>query len=460
MPKIHPKPDLARDLATRMSADERKLLRHAVGCPACRDLLLDLLDSDAGDGTLARVLAWPTGRDGRDTGRDSGHDYGVAIDCVIARTHGRLAGILREQAEAPALVDEILRQPAARREVLVRNRRSFWSLPVADQLLKASRERAYGDPEAGEELATLALAVVARVPLDVGLQLLSDTRARCHLAIGNARRIASDLRGAEEALVEAEHHLHEGSRDRLERARFYQYRASLRSAQRRFGEAASLLDRATAIYRRAGETHLAGEAIVARAFVEKELGSPERAIELLREAHRLIDTGLEPRLALCVQHNLIDWLTDAGRALEAQGLMAKSGEIYRRFDDPPLRLKRLWVQGKIARGLGQLEDAARLLARVREGWIELGIGYEAALAALDLAGVSAQLGRTSEVKRLAEEMLPIFRSRDVHREAIAALIVFQRAAADEHATLALVEELSTYLRKAASQPGLSFEPRR
>ena len=57
-------------------------------------------------------------------------------------------------------------------------------------------------------------------------------------------------------------------------------------------------------------------------------------------------------------------------------------------------------------------------------------------------------------------MLPIFRSRDVHREAIAALIVFQRAAASEQATQALVEELAAYLRRAAHQPGLPFEPPR
>jgi tetratricopeptide (TPR) repeat protein len=457
MPKIHPKPDFARDLATRMSEDERKLLRHAVECPACRELFLDLLDADEDAGPLGRVLAWP----GAARELDSDLDYSAAIDCVLARTHGRLAVILREQAEAPALVAEILCQPPARRPVLVRNRERLRSLPVADHLLRVSRERAYGDPEAGEELAGLALEVVGLlVPAEVGPSLLADTRARCYLAIGNARRIASDLRGADEALALAERHLREGSRDRLERARLYQYRASLRSAQRRLGEAAGLLDRAIVIYRRAGETHLAGEAILSRAFVEKELGTPERAIELLREARRLIDPSLEPRLLLCVQHNLIDWLTDAGRVLEAQGLMAKSGDIYRRFDDPPLRLKRLWVQGKIARGLGQLKDAARLLGRVREGWIELGIGYEAALAALDLAGVSAQLGRTAEVKRLAAEMLPIFRSRDVQREAIAALIVFQGAAADEHASLALVEELSIYLRKAAGQPGLSFEPAR
>lgn len=453
MPKIHPRPDFARDLTARMSAEERKLLRHAVGCPACRDLLLDLLESGESRGTLARVLAWPAAE------RDP--DYTAAIDCVLARTQGRLAAVLREQSAAPAQVAEILRHPPARRAVLVRNSERFWSLAVADQLLRASREQAYGAPEVGEELAALAAEIALRLtPEAVGTQLLADTRARCQLAIGNARRIAGDLRGADEAFAAAEELLREGSRDRLERARLYQYRASLRLAQRRFGEAAGLLDRTIGIYRHAGELHLAGEAIVARAFAEKEVGFPERAIELLREASRLIEPAADPRLTLCVHHNLIDWLTDTGRALEAQGLMARSGEIYRRFSDAPTRLRRLWVQGKIARGLGQLEDAARLFAQVREGWIELGIGYEAAVAALDLAGVSAQLGRTAEVKRLAEEMLPIFRSRDIHREAIAALLIFQRAAADEQATLSLVEELSTYLKKAANQPGLPFEPRR
>jgi tetratricopeptide (TPR) repeat protein len=457
MPTIHPRPDLARELATRMSADERKLLRHAVECPACRELFIDVLETGKTKGTLARVLVWP----GASRERSRACDYTEAIDSVFARTQGRLAGILREQAEAPARVAEILRHPPVRRGVLVCNSERFWSLAVVDQLLRASREEAYGSPEAGEEIALLAMEVLRRLEAEeVGALLLADARARTELAIGNARRIASDLGGAEEAFVRAEGHLRLGTRDRLERARLNQYRASLRLAQRRFREAASLLDRAVAIYRRAGELQLAGEAIVARAFVEKEIGFPAKAIDLLREASRMIEPAFDPRLTLCIHHNLIDWLTDAGRSLEAQGLMARSGDVYRRFDDAPTRLRRLWVQGKIARGLGQLEDAARLFASVREGWIELGVGYEAAMAALDLAGISAQLGRAAEVKRLAEEMLPIFRSRDIQREAIAALILFQSAATDEQATQSLLEVLSTYLRQSAHPPGLPFEPRR
>ncbi len=454
MPIIHPRPDLARELTTRMSEEERKLLRHAVECPACRGLFLGFLEAEKDQGTRGRVLLWPIGGSRE-------RDYTEAIDCVLARTQGRFAGIRREQAEAPARVAEILRHPPARRGVLVQNSERFWSLAVVDQLLRASREEASGSPQAGEEIALLAGEVLDRLEVEeVGALLLADARARCQLAIGNARRIACDLRGAEEAFARAEEHLRQGSRDRLERARLHQYRASLRLAQRRFGEAASLLDRAIAVYRRAGEAQWAGEAIVARAFAEKEIGFPERAIELLREARRLIEPAADPRLALCVHHNLIDWLTDAGRALEAQRLMARSADVYRRFDDPPTVLRRLWVQGKIARGLGQLEESARLFSRVREGWIELGIGYEAAVAALDLAGVAAQLGRTAEVKRLAEEMLPIFRSRDIQREAIAALIMFQGAADDERATLSLVDALSSYLRRSAGEVGLPFEPRR
>jgi hypothetical protein len=56
-------------------------------------------------------------------------------------------------------------------------------------------------------------------------------------------------------------------------------------------------------------------------------------------------------------------------------------------------------------------------------------------------------------------MLPIFRSLEVHREAMAALIVFQQAAEEERATLGLVEEIAAYLRRAARDPGLPFEPR-
>ena len=47
---------------------------------------------------------------------------------------------------------------------------------------------------------------------------------------------------------------------------------------------------------------------------------------------------------------------------------------------------------------------------------------------LDLAVLYLRLGRRAEVRRLAEEILPLFKAQDVHREALAALTLFQEAA--------------------------------
>jgi enoyl-CoA hydratase/carnithine racemase len=57
---------------------------------------------------------------------------------------------------------------------------------------------------------------------------------------------------------------------------------------------------------------------------------------------------------------------------------------------------------------------------------------------------------------LAAEILPVFQSREVYREAAAALIVFQRAAEMEQLTLGLVDEVGTYLREARNDPHLRF----
>jgi hypothetical protein len=53
-------------------------------------------------------------------------------------------------------------------------------------------------------------------------------------------------------------------------------------------------------------------------------------------------------------------------------------------------------------------------------------------------------------------MLPVFRSRDVPREALAALIVFQQAAEMEQLTLGLVEEVASYLKRARTDSSLRF----
>ncbi|HSF39357.1 MAG TPA: hypothetical protein VLT87_06145 [Thermoanaerobaculia bacterium] len=408
MPKNYSKPEILRGLIEQL--------------PVYRTPSPESLRLEAGSNG-ARILPW----------RFPESDYGRTVDAVLARFRPRIASAAQEQAEAPALLAELLRQTPERRMMLVRNSGRFRSLALCALLLETSRQEGYKDPMEGERLADLVLVLAHRLdPEWYGARVLEDVRSRCFMLIGNARRVASDLWGAEEAFRTAESHLRQGTGDRLERARLLFLRACLRRAQRRLPEAARLFKRAAAVFLAAGEAHPAAEAIIGLALAHRYQGEPEEAIRLLREADRLVDAGVDERLHLYVRYNLIVSLTEAGHSWEAEVLLGRSRE-FDEFPDPAARISLLWLEAKIALGLGKLLRAARLLVRARDRYVAWGDGYRAALVNLDLAEVCARLGRVNATKRLAGEVIPIFLSLGVVREALAARIVFQQATAAERA---------------------------
>jgi hypothetical protein len=77
--------------------------------------------------------------------------------------------------------------------------------------------------------------------------------------------------------------------------------------------------------------------------------------------------------------------------------------------------------------------------------------------ARSLSLVYFRQSRTAELRALAEEMHAVFASEDVHREAVAALLLFQEAARCEAVTAELVEEISAYLKRARGNPTMRFQ---
>jgi hypothetical protein len=55
-------------------------------------------------------------------------------------------------------------------------------------------------------------------------------------------------------------------------------------------------------------------------------------------------------------------------------------------------------------------------------------------------------------------MVPIFASRQIHREALAALAFLQQAVEAERAGVEVVERVADYLRRARYAPDLVFKP--
>ncbi|HEX3557122.1 MAG TPA: hypothetical protein VIA62_28180 [Thermoanaerobaculia bacterium] len=97
------------------------------------------------------------------------------------------------------------------------------------------------------------------------------------------------------------------------------------------------------------------------------------------------------------------------------------------FPEDWTQLRLTWLRGKIAARRGESDAAERFFLEARDGFMAAGHGYDAAMVAIeDLALLYLREGRTADVKRLAEEILPVFQAQDVHREAMAALRLSRR----------------------------------
>lgn len=187
------------------------------------------------------------------------------------------------------------------------------------------------------------------------------------------------------------------------------------------------------------------------------LAEPEKAIPLLYQALELIDPAREPRLLFVAWHNLIVELAETGQFMEAQKLLIKARPLYRKFAQPWSRNLRNWLEGKIALGFGQDERAEALFIRARDGFLAEDAAYDTALVSLDLAALYAEQGRMAELKRVAEQMVPIFSSRQIHREALAALSYWRQAVEGERACVTLVAGVSAFLKRARLDPELRFQ---
>ncbi len=376
---------------------------------------------------------------------------------LFARLERRLAEVKEERLAAPPLVAELLSYPAPQRRSLVCQAGRFQTLAVCELLIDASFEAGFHAAAEAMELAGLSLLLTGQLDAGYyGSSVVMDLRARAWAYLGNARRIAFDLAGAEEALLEAERHAESGSADPLEEARILDLRASLLGDQGRFEQAAELLEAVIDIYDDLRESHRKGRALISQGSFLGQAGGPEEAIRQLRKGLALVDWERDPRLVQWARHNLAWFLNDSGRSEEALQQLERLLHAHGESSDARTELRLAWLGGRIAARLDYLAEAEQAFVEVRQGCLTEGHGYDAAMVTLDLAQLYLRQGRAAEVRELAAGMLAVFLSQDVHRQAAAALAVFQRAAELDETTPILLDEIATYLRRARRNPRLRF----
>jgi tetratricopeptide (TPR) repeat protein len=323
------------------------------------------------------------------------------------------------------------------------------------------RESRLAAPEQASEafhLADLAVHVADRLPAGEPFeeQWIYQLRSLAWAGLGNAQRVQGDLSGAERSFEMTDSWWEAGTRSTGDALGYepilLDLKASLRMAQRRFPEALKLLDQAVALYLGGQpehrDPHLAGRSLISKAAVLIEQGESESVIQVLKKANGWIDPERDPRLVLCVRHNLVDNLSKMGRHAEAADLLPDLRTLAATQGSTLDRVRLTWVEGRIAAGLGDHDQARRLLTDVRQAFLVNGNPYEAALATLDLVIPDLEQGNTAAVQALTDDMVTVFRAHDVSREALAALLLFQEAARRETATTALARETAASLTRA------------
>jgi hypothetical protein len=434
--------------------ESRRIERHLrTGCVTCQSEVDRLLLPLAEDPAL--WSEWI----------DASASYLSADPAALARTFDRLerrlSAIEIERAAAPDLLADLLAQPRAERFSILRGQPELHTLAACELLVEQSFEAGVTDPARALELAELAVEISDCLSPDhYGHSVAQDLKARSWAYLGNARRLGADLAGAEQALAYAEHLADDGSADPLEEARILDLRAALLADQGWLEEAAELLDLSIEIYGEVKDPHRCGRAMVWKGIVRGNAGAPARAIPLIEEGRRLLEPRREAYLARIAAYHLAWFLNDCGRSGEAAAELAALRLALVAAPEAWTGFRLTWLEGRIAAGRGCFAEAEVALREARRRFLERDLGYDASMVTLDLATLYLRQDRGEEVQRLAGEMFPLFVARDVHRQAIVALVAFKQAAEMERITLGLVEEIGAYLLRARRNPRLRFEDAR
>ena len=328
---------------------------------------------------------------------------------------------IHARQRAGLLWDRLKRRTPPERRALVKKGGKYRTWALCERVAAESIRRAPNHPKEALELAELALLIAERLPGDRAWGLRLQGYAWAH--VSNARRACNDLPGAEAAIVRARKLWEAGEPGDpgfLNQAWLPGLEAALRRVQRRFPEALRRIEEALAL----DVGDLRGEILLAKANIHKTLGDAAASTAALSEADPLIDSSREPRLAFGLRFNLLEDLVQLERSGEAELRLPGLRALAERLGEELDLTRVIWLEGRVANHLGRHVEGRTAFEQVRRVFLRRELAFDYALVSLELALLLLEQGRTAEVRMVAVELLPIFRTQKIEREALVALRLF------------------------------------
>lgn len=411
-------------LGATESAEERRPLFHLLAtCPTCREAASPLLELYR----ERRVLL----------------DTSFGEVQIAMEEHE--APELWRRMEADALEDAVDREEVLRR---VRGDARWPTWGLVAWHARRSTEAARSDPEEAFRWAKMATAGAARLRADGATpeEWIAELRAFAHAALGNAYRVAGDLRKARVAFARAHEHLDAYPLEVADylpfRPEVFEMESSLHRARRDYRAAFELLDRAYAAWALVDRALPEDRArvLLKKAKLLDEIDDLEGALAVQEEAANLLGPEADAAFRLAVDNNLVFYLLRAGRTEEALRRLPALQELADAEGGDVDRLRVRWVAARVMAEREDDPDAApraeTIYREVLDGFCERKLAYDAALTAMDLARLLMRQDLPGEVKELALSVQPIFEALgvdvEVHRAVRTYLAAHRR---DEHAAL-------------------------
>ncbi len=388
----------------------------------------------------------PAARPSRRRGeRARAAQYGAAFESGVAAAASRAAALQAERIAAAGLADAFL-GGAGREPAELPSGTATWGL--CEELLARSAALRREDPAAMVRAARAAVAVARQLdPQRYGAARLSDLQARTWAELGNSYRVHDELHRAERAFAQAARLASRGTGSPGLAARVAELTAALRAHQRRFRDAFRDLALAQSLYECEDDRTGTGRVLISKGLYSSYDGDLEGALLFLHRGLDLLDTEADSQLRLLALHNIALCRIEQGRFREARTALFQLLPLYHLHAGRMDWVRRRWLEGRIAAGLGELDKAERAFLAARRDFEEAGLVFASAIADLDLVAVWLRMGRPQDVYRTVGGLVDTFREIGVEREALGAVLLLAEALARDGMTLELVEATAQVLRR-------------
>ena len=417
----------------------REVVRHLLlPCPPCAAIL--------GEALHPAVAHEPVPED----------EYDAALDRALQKALLQEESLRRRRAEARRL-EEILARDGMK--AIPDLPRETDPLALIDALLARSWVLRYDDPGQMVQLADLAVKQAQSLDArEIGVLRMTDLLGRTWAEMGNALRVADRYQDAGEALSLARQLFEQGTGDEFLEIRITELEASLAADRRQFDVAQVKLTRVFRFYRNRRNQHLAGRTLILKGLYTDYAGCEDEAIRLMRQGRSMLDPDRDTDLHYCAVYNELLCLLGAGRYPEARRLRIQGSRELSWGQGRVSELRLRAIDGCLDVADGKLARAEAIFREVKQGFLELGRNYHAALASLELAGSLLRRGRWVEAKEEALEAFAVFTALRIELEAYASVLMLRESFELRMVTPALIQEIAGHLRRAEHDPAAPFTP--